>query len=99
MISDFSAGYYLVDAQVLPFSGERVTVGEDVAAALTRYATAPILKLGAGHYHVQKQRTIPAEVIAIPDYVEMAEDEEPLLAKDERALELMLDPGPQRRSS
>jgi hypothetical protein len=90
MIEDFSSGYYIVDADVVPYGGERVAAADDFFEVLKNKAPYPLLKLDNEHYMVHPQHGIPSETVAVPDYVS-AEDAEPvLLAKDGETLREML---------
>lgn len=88
MIEDFSKGYWLVDARVVPFSGEKVTTSNALGYEMLRHTRYPILKIGNEHRRVHAESSIPADTIAVPQDAEPDGYNHALLAKDETAQRL-----------
>lgn len=85
MIEEFSRGYWLVEANVLPFSGDRVTTSHDMGREMLDYTRAPLVKVGGEHSQVVTERSIPADTIAVPRDLQSHRDDHVLMAKDETA--------------
>lgn len=83
MIENFSHGYWLVDADVVPFEGGEVTVSHDLGAEFLEYSQYPLLKIGNQHYRVKTEAMVPPDVVAVPDSQVPEEEYPPLLAKDQ----------------
>jgi hypothetical protein len=95
-VRDFSAGYYVIDADVKQYSGETVAAPEDYVADLMEYVDQPLLKLGSSHYWLTSQWGIPANTVAVPDHAEVPEDSPVLMAKDREMMDLLLSGGVDR---
>jgi len=88
MIEEFSHGYWMVDARVLPFGGGEVTVSNELGARLLDYSTRPLLKIGNQHHRVAAESAVPSDVVAVPES-ELPDELHPaLLAKHETAQRL-----------
>jgi len=81
-ISEFSSGYYLVNADAVSYTGSSVTVPHDMFGALLEHSRDPLLKLSTGHYRPAPEHGIPAATVAVPDHIDINDKEEVLLAKD-----------------
>lgn len=90
-VRPFSAGYFIVDAEVLTHTGERAIVPVDYYGELTNYVTRPLLKTGGEHFWAYPERGVPSDTVALPDGArERDEGEDPvLLAKDNTAYRLV----------
>lgn len=92
MIEEFSRGYWLIEADIIPFSGERVTTTRKLGREMLDYSRQPMLKLGGEHWPVDTAKTIPPNTIAVPCDLEPKRNDHALMAKDEVA-ERVLDAG------
>lgn len=90
-VEPFSSGYYLVDAQITEYSGEKVAVAGDLLDTMKDYSEMPLLKLGGSHYWASSEWGIPPDTVAVPDYVSNSVDENTvLMAKDDTVADLVL---------
>lgn len=89
MIEEFSCGYWLVDADIVPFNGDEVTTTHELGREMLGYTSMPLLKIDGKHRRVTTEEAIPANVIAVPHEIEPEQDDHVLLAKQETAQRLM----------
>jgi hypothetical protein len=87
-VKDFSAGYYLLDAEMTHYNGDHAAAPRDMMAQLARYTSPPLFRAGDEHFYADAERGIPANTIAVPD--ELPSDEPVLLAKEQTAVNMML---------
>jgi hypothetical protein len=80
-VEEFSAGYFIVDADIVEYTGESVAAAEDFVRELEEYAPVPLLKIGSAHYWPEEQHAIPSETIAVPEGAAATRNESVLLAK------------------
>jgi hypothetical protein len=80
-IENFSAGYYVIDADVTPYGGDTVTIANETMRDLLNYVEQPLLKLGDSHYAPKPEAAVPRDTVAVPNYVDDGVNEV-LLAKD-----------------
>lgn len=89
-IEKYSASYYiLADTDILSYSGEQVAVDEDLYDYMRYHVKRPIAKIDGGHYEVHPEWGIPRDTVAIPSDMD-SDLEHVLLAKDEKALDLVM---------
>lgn len=88
MIREFSQSYYIIDTDVVEYTGDDVVCGKELYANLRWYVGDPVLHLGNGHYHLQKQGAVPADTIAVPKDVDHREAAPVLVAKPDAEVPL-----------
>lgn len=90
-LDDYSAAYYLMDGvDVLPYSGEKVAIDDELMAYLTHHVRKPILKLDGGHHVAHNEWGVPADTVAVPREIDVSDRDHVLLAKDDTALDLVM---------
>lgn len=80
-IADFSEEYYLIEPEVVEFSGEEVVVCEEYYDFLTEFSNPPTVKLGSAHYELDYKWGIPHKTIAVPRGEIYVEEKPVLLVK------------------
>lgn len=90
LIEEFSKGYWIVNADIVPFNGEKVTTSSQLGYEMLRYTGYPLLKIGNEHERVHTQSSVPAETIAVPQDVSPDGYDHALLAKTETAERLVV---------
>lgn len=88
-IERFSNGYWLVNAETVAFSGDRVTIPYDLGDDLSEYVIKPLFKIGNRHVWPQEARDIPPNAVAIPQESDISAGDEVLLAKNRTAAHLI----------
>lgn len=79
-IEEFSDSYFIVDAELMPYTGKSVAVAEDVHQQMCSHVELPLLKIDNEHYLATPQWGVPPDVIAVPNSVDTYE-ETALMAK------------------
>lgn len=87
-IEEFSDSYFVIDAELMPYSGDSVSVAQDTHDKMRSYTELPLLKIHSNHYLATPEWGIPQDVIAVPKAVEPA-DETALMAKQKTAVEIV----------
>lgn len=85
-ISEFSSHYYVLDADVVPYTGDRVVASNELYNGLRWYVDEPLLHVGTSHYWLEGEAAVPADTIAVPNHVDHPDEAPVLVAKDENAL-------------
>jgi hypothetical protein len=88
-VEPFSAGYFLVNADVVQYTGDKVVMAHDLFGELVNHVKRPLLRLGDSHYWPTTGGAIPADTIALPEWVAPEEGAPVLMAKDGTALRLL----------
>lgn len=91
VIENFSAGYYIVDADVVPHGGEHVIASHEFIERIEKRAPLPLFKMDGKHYVAKAEGAVPAQTIAVPDYVNEERAEPVFLAKEGTAEQLVFD--------
>lgn len=94
-VEPFSAGYYLVNADVVQYSGDRVVMPHDLFGELVKHVKRPLLRLGESHYWPATEGALPSKTVAVPEWVATEEGGPVLLARD-AMLRRLLETGQQR---
>jgi hypothetical protein len=81
-VEDFSAGYFIVDADIVEYTGGSVAAADDFLRELEEYAPVPLLKIGSRHYWPEEQHAIPSDTVAVPTDMGATRNESVLLAKN-----------------
>lgn len=89
-VKPFSAGYFMIDADVVSHTGDHAIVAQDYYDELRNFVTRPLIKAQNDHFWAYPERGVPATTIVVPD----SDDEHPegdpvLLAKDDTAYRLL----------
>lgn len=87
-VQPFSAGYYMVEADIVEHTGDDAIVAHDYYGELANYVTQPLLRYSGEHYWAYPERAVPANTVVVPD-VEDSDDDAVLMAKDETAHRLV----------
>lgn len=95
IVQPFSAGYFMLNTNVLPHSGEAVIMPRDLYSELGSFVTRPLLRISDGHYWPRAEKTVPADTIAIPRHLPRDANAPLLMAKDDTAARL-IETGAQR---
>jgi hypothetical protein len=85
-IEEFSSEYYLIDAETVPYPGREVISPHEMYAGLCRYVSEPMIKVGGEHRWLAPEGAVPADTLAIPEYL-YREEEPVLVAKDSKKIE------------
>lgn len=89
-VKPFSAGYFILNADVLTHDGDSVIVPHDYYGELKNYVAEPLLRISEGHYWTVPERGVPAATVAVPEG-DGPEDGEPvLMAKNGTAQRLVV---------
>lgn len=89
-VKPYSAGYFIVDAEVLPHTGDYAIVARDYFEELSRHTTYPLLRIATDHFWAKPEARVPAETIAVPSEApELGENDPVLMAKDTTAKRLI----------
>lgn len=88
-VKPFSAGYYMIEADVVEHNGDNAIVAHDYFGELANYVTRPLLRYAGDHYWAWPERGVPADTVAIPEGALPSEEDAVLMAKDETAHRLV----------
>lgn len=88
-LEPFSEGYYLVDADVVEYTGHKVAVGDELMTEFRQKARVPFLKFENEHYLTGSEWGIPSGTVAVPGYVDAERNDPVLLAKNKQAKRLL----------
>lgn len=88
-LEPFSAGYFLVNADVIPYGGDRVVMPHDFFDELVNHVTRPLLRIADAHYWAIPEASLPAATIAVPEFVSLDKSVPVLLAKDSTLIRLV----------
>jgi hypothetical protein len=87
-VRPFSAGYFMIDADVVEHSGDNAIVAHDYFDELVNFTTRPLLRYGTEHYWAWPEHGVPSDTIALPDG-DLPASDAVLMAKDETAERLV----------
>lgn len=82
-VKQFSAGYFILDAETVAYGGDEVVMPHDLFGEAVNHVTRPLLRIGSAHYWPKPEQSIPADTIAVPDYIQPEGGDPVLLAKDD----------------
>lgn len=88
MIREFSTSYYIIDSDVVEYTGDNVVCGRELYNSLRWYVGDPILHLGNGHYPLEQEGAVPADTIAVPKDVDYKHAAPVLVAKPDAEVPL-----------
>lgn len=88
-VEPFSAGYFLVNADVVEYTGHRVVMPHDFFDELVNHVTRPLLRINDAHYWPIPEASLPADTVAVPKDLSFEEGAPVLLAKDNTTLRLI----------
>lgn len=91
MIEHFSSAYYMVDAEVVPYNGDEVIAQREFLQDVMEHTRFPLFKIGNGHYWAEPERSVPSQTVAVPDDVQSQHSEPVLVAKNNKAFEIVTD--------
>lgn len=91
-VERFSEAYLLFsDARVIEYPSEYPVIANDTYEYLNRHVSRPLLKIGGSYFWPKSERTVPPDVVAVPEgTLDDAAGDEVLIATDRQAEELML---------
>lgn len=91
-IDEFSTGYFIFsDARVVEFAGDYPVIASDTFEYVNQLVPRPLLKIGNSHYWPRPEKTVPPDVVAIPEHDRANDsDEEVLVAKEGTCDDLVL---------
>lgn len=95
VVEPFSTGYFLVNADVVKYSGDRVVMPHDLYGELVRHVKRPLLRLGSSHYWPATESALPADTVAVPEWVSTERGGPVLMARD-AMIQRLLETGQQR---
>lgn len=88
-VEQFSAGYFLLNAETVSYAGEEVVMPHDLFSEVVNHVTRPLLRIGDAHYWAKPECSIPGNTVAVPEYVRAEGGDPVLIAKDDTASRLM----------
>lgn len=88
-VNPFSAGYFMIDAEIEEHPGDNVIVPHDFYDELRNFVTAPLLRISEEHYWTHPEWGVPAKTVAVPEEVEHRENDPVLMAKNNTAFRLV----------
>lgn len=88
-INEFSEAYYLVNADIVEYNGQKVAVDEELLRRIRQHSKVPFLKIDGEHFLAGQEWGIPSRTVAVPDYANAESGGPVLLAKDEQAKHLL----------
>lgn len=90
-LEPFSAGYFLLHADIEPYTGDKVAAPHDFTEFMMQHVEAPLIKLDNEHYWVHPQRGVPSKTLAVPKASYDDSIQKALLTRNEQVADMLLD--------
>lgn len=88
-LQNYSDGYYILDADVVEWGGDRAILPTDLEKYLEKYVRRPIFRIGNAHFVGYSEHGVPADTIAFPKGTLPEGGDGILVAKNDTAIDLI----------
>lgn len=87
----------MLNADVLPYTGETAIMPRDLYGELTSFVTRPLIRSCSGHVWGEPERGIPAQTIAMPESALPDSEADPILMARQGTIRRLVESGEQPR--